>query len=215
MAEFKIKNNKWDLFFNETGEVYRNLIEAVKNGIYITDPQGILFFVNQAFVEIFGYNRKEDVLGLDIAKHLYENPSDRKEFLKQLERVGFVKNYEIKCVKKNGFKITLAATCNIIRNAQGQAIGIQGVFHDITRRKQLEEKLLLEKVKFEELLSFDEKISSIRKLDQLVDFIVEKTLTCYNAGTDMHDYGRGCNDCPACKLRREGFREFRKKYHDR
>ncbi len=46
-----------------------------------------------------------------------------------------------------------------------------------------------------------------------LDFVVKKTLTCYNAGTEMNDYGRGCNECPACKLRREGYREFMEKYH--
>ncbi len=58
------------------------------------------------------------------------------------------------------------------------------------------------------------KAETFRMAEELdcLDFIVKKTLTCYNAGEKMHDYGRGCDECPACKLRREGYTEYRRLY---
>lgn len=38
--------------------------------------------------------------------------------------------------------------------------------------------------------------------------LVELTLTCYNGVETLHEWGRGCDDCPACKLRKKGFEEF-------
>ena len=40
--------------------------------------------------------------------------------------------------------------------------------------------------------------------------IVELTLTCYNGTEALNDWGRGCGECPACKLRKKGFEEFLK-----
>lgn len=38
--------------------------------------------------------------------------------------------------------------------------------------------------------------------------LIELTLTCYNGNENMNEWGRGCNDCPACKLRKKGYEEF-------
>jgi len=39
----------------------------------------------------------------------------------------------------------------------------------------------------------------------------ELTMTCYNGVEKLNEWGRGCGQCPACKLRRRGFEEFIKK----
>ena len=41
----------------------------------------------------------------------------------------------------------------------------------------------------------------------VLDVIKEETLTCYNG-----IIGNGCGDCPACKLRKNGYLEFKKLY---
>ena len=43
-----------------------------------------------------------------------------------------------------------------------------------------------------------------QKLNELIDL----TLTCYNADEQMNEWGRGCGDCPACRLRKKGYEEF-------
>jgi 7-cyano-7-deazaguanine synthase len=42
--------------------------------------------------------------------------------------------------------------------------------------------------------------------EALVDILVEETHTCYLGNrSDRHDWGYGCGECPACKLRADGF----------
>lgn len=38
--------------------------------------------------------------------------------------------------------------------------------------------------------------------------LIELTLTCYNGDETLHEWGRGCGECPACKLRIKGYEEF-------
>ena len=46
--------------------------------------------------------------------------------------------------------------------------------------------------------------------DALTDIIVEHSHTCYLGARDIiHDWGRGCGECPACQLRAAGYRKWR------
>lgn len=44
--------------------------------------------------------------------------------------------------------------------------------------------------------------------DALVNLIREETHTCYLGERHLHDWGRGCESCPACELRVKGYRAF-------
>jgi 7-cyano-7-deazaguanine synthase len=58
------------------------------------------------------------------------------------------------------------------------------------------------------------KAETFRLAEELgcLDVVINETITCYNGVMDMHPYGRGCNICPACRLRKKGFNEYIKKY---
>jgi 7-cyano-7-deazaguanine synthase len=44
----------------------------------------------------------------------------------------------------------------------------------------------------------------------LIDLIIEETHTCYlGERRQRNDWGYGCGECPACKLRAEGWRKYR------
>lgn len=45
--------------------------------------------------------------------------------------------------------------------------------------------------------------------EELVDLIRTGTHTCYRGEhDDLHDWGYGCGDCPACELRMRGWQQF-------
>lgn len=41
-----------------------------------------------------------------------------------------------------------------------------------------------------------------------LDFILKETMTCYNGDESVHDFGKGCGECPSCRLRKKGYEEF-------
>ncbi|MDW8334391.1 MAG: 7-cyano-7-deazaguanine synthase, partial [Bacteroidia bacterium] len=60
-------------------------------------------------------------------------------------------------------------------------------------------------------LMFLSKAETWRLADELsgLDLIVRHTHTCYYGRRDrLHDWGYGCGECPACKLRKKGWEEF-------
>ena len=45
--------------------------------------------------------------------------------------------------------------------------------------------------------------------DALVDLIRAETHTCYlGRRGELHHWGYGCGDCPACRLRAEGYARY-------
>ena len=161
---------------SDTNQMFRKLVESVRSGVYIADAQGNLVYVNPAFVNMLGYSSKEEILGRNLAQELYAHPADREVFLKAMEEHGgYVRDYEVHNIRKDGTLAILSATSHFIRNDKGEVVGVEGIVQDITEKKKLEERLAFEKSKLEQILFFDEKISFMHKLDELVDFIVKKS----------------------------------------
>lgn len=186
------KKRNVDLLTKDSQDIYRKLIESVECGIYMADNKGKLFFVNQAFVKILGYDREEEVLGLNLSKELYADPKERKEFLEYMKKNGYAKNYVVRNKRKDGSIVYLSATSNYIKSKEGEVLGVEGVVNDITEKLVLEEQLKTEKGKLEEVLGFDEKVSAIRKFDKLIDFVVNKTakiLSAHKCSLMLYDYG--------------------------
>jgi 7-cyano-7-deazaguanine synthase len=45
--------------------------------------------------------------------------------------------------------------------------------------------------------------------DRLIELILEETVTCYLGDREhRHDWGYGCGDCPACRLRAAGYERY-------
>ena len=43
--------------------------------------------------------------------------------------------------------------------------------------------------------------------------VIELSHTCYNGDrTNLHDWGYGCDTCPACELRKKGYAEYKERY---
>ncbi len=167
-------------FLFDSERTFRNLIENVHCGVYIADPQGELHYVNEALVDILGYAGKQELIGLNLARDLYLEPQQREVFLKAMEKTGFVRNYEVRNKRKDGSVVLLSATSHFIHNESGTVIGIEGIVLDITENKRLQEELLQEKNKLEQLLIFSERLGGIHRMDKLSDFVVEAVARIMN-----------------------------------
>ena len=175
------KEQEINLTYSESRDLHRRLIETVRTGIFLAEAQGKLTYVNHAFVEMFGYNIKDEVIGAVFFDKLFSNPQEKEDFLRKMHETGFVRDFEARPRHKEGHVMVVSVTGDCIYNDKGEIIGFEGMIQDITGKKKLEEELLIEKRKLEQILAFDEQISTIREYNQLIDFIVEKTAVLLEA----------------------------------
>ena len=125
----------------EIRDKYRSLFYELKDAVYESTPDGRLIDINPAGIELFGYSSKEEILKVDVAKELYINVHDRVRFKEQLEKDGFVKNYELLVKNKQGAKLVVLETATLVKDSNGYITGYRGILRDITELKKSEDLL--------------------------------------------------------------------------
>ena len=135
------ERKKFEKDLRESEEKYRNLFERVRHGLFISSKEGHFLDCNQAMWGLLGYQDKEEFLKIDIVKDLYVNPENRKTFMELVEKLGFIKDFDVEFKKKNGERITVLLTATAKRDEKGTIIGYEGLNIDITDRKKMEKEL--------------------------------------------------------------------------
>ena len=113
---------------------YRCLFEGSKDMIFITFKDGLFQEVNQAAVDLLGYDSKEDLLAVGSAEKVYHNIMHWKVFQRQVNRDGFVQDFEAKFRKKDGSLLHCLLSGNAVWGKNDEIIGYQGIAKDITAR---------------------------------------------------------------------------------
>lgn len=175
------KEKDINLTHPESQHMFRRLVERGRSGIFMADVKGCLFYVNHAFVVMLGYDNKDDILGANLADVVFRDREKRAEFLRRINETGSIYDYEFPIVRKDGVDAVLSITSNFIAGDTGRIIGIDGIVHEVTDKNQLEQELLIEKQKLEQILGFDEAINSIREFDELAGFVVERSMKILEA----------------------------------
>lgn len=129
-----LKYNKLQESLKESERRYRCIFEGSRDMIFITLKDGSFEDVNQAAVDLLGYSSKEDLLSVGLAEKVYHNTMHWKVFQRQIDRDGFVKDFEAKFKKKDGSLLHCLLSGNAVWGNDGEIIGYQGIAKDITAR---------------------------------------------------------------------------------
>jgi PAS domain S-box-containing protein len=126
----------------ESEESYRTLVNNVNVGVYrnLGSPEGRFIKVNPAMVRMFGYDSVDEFLQINVTD-LYQDPKERRLFVRELARTGQVKNKELRLRKKDGAPLWASVSATALYDPNDQIKWIDGVIEDITERKQAEESL--------------------------------------------------------------------------
>lgn len=116
-------------------------IESAAEGIVITDPQGIIEYVNPAMTVIAGY-RVEELVGQ--STRIFHSGKQARSFYEELWatiRDGRVWRGEIINRRKDGSLYTELMAIAPVRNEHGETVHYVAIKHDISERKRMETDL--------------------------------------------------------------------------
>jgi PAS domain S-box-containing protein len=116
-----------------------NIIATMPDSFILTDVNGSVLRVNPALNELLGY-QEDDLAGKAVNQVFADD-----ETATILQNIGTemeIKNYETQLKTKDGSQKPVAISASIIENKRGKHIGIALIIHDLTRRKQNEQKLV-------------------------------------------------------------------------
>ena len=123
----------------ESEERYRTLFEESRDAVYMSTDEGRLVSANQAMLEMFGIARDE--LDRFRMEDLYLDASDRQRFRDEIHRAGYVRDYELRLRRRDGTVLHCLVSSTVRRGRDGRVEGFQGIIHDITERKRVEDQL--------------------------------------------------------------------------
>jgi PAS domain S-box-containing protein len=122
-------------------EDFKSLFEHVGCGVFISTKEGSFLDVNQALLDMLGYESKEEFLKIDIERDLYLNPQDRRRFRQMIEKDGRVVDYEVEFKRRDGTPLPILLTGHVRHDKDGNVIGYEGINVDLSQRMTMERQL--------------------------------------------------------------------------
>ncbi len=123
----------------ETEENFQRMMNTMPDVFYRTDAQGITRYVCPAVKNVLGYGA-EEIIGLPAAA-FYPDPSEREALIAAIRKHGFVRDFPGRMRRKDGAVIDISISTQALRDEQGQYAGVEGIWRDITERKNMEREL--------------------------------------------------------------------------
>jgi len=120
---------------------YRALAGNLSYGICRCDLDGKFLEVNEAMVKMLGYTSREELLGVNLASDLIQDPVKRAQLLGQPDQQGSVEAIEIEWKRKDGTTLKVRGSGQEVIDEQGRLDGYEVITEDVTKQRQLEEHL--------------------------------------------------------------------------
>ena len=123
----------------ESETKFRTVFEGSRAAIYISSVEGDFVDFNPFMEQMLGY-RREELFSIPLIE-LSVNKDDRIQLQRLIKSQGFVKDYELQFIKKDGALIDCLETTTAHRDGDGNIIGYQGIIRDISERNRERKKL--------------------------------------------------------------------------
>ncbi|MDO9324522.1 MAG: PAS domain S-box protein, partial [Methanoregula sp.] len=121
-------------------ENYRSILEDIQDVYYRSDTNGNLIMVSPSAAHLLGYSSVSELIGMNIAQSLYYDPEERSRLLAELNRMGSVTDYEVTLKRRDGTPVAVSTSSHKYLDENGNYLGVEGIFRDVTERKHAEEE---------------------------------------------------------------------------
>ncbi|MFH0823083.1 MAG: ATP-binding protein [Pseudomonadota bacterium] len=119
----------------ESERKYRYLFESSRMAGFVTSRDGMLIDANDAFLELFGYERDE-IVGSSVLP-LYADPALRDLFRERAEGDDGVTDFEVQVKKKDNSLTRCKISANVLKGPDGSIMGYHGIIRDVTEEERM------------------------------------------------------------------------------
>ncbi|MFQ5759189.1 MAG: ATP-binding protein [Candidatus Bathyarchaeia archaeon] len=126
----------------ESEEELQLMFESIADGVIVYDLDGNIVRVNEAAVQMHGYESRDELIGRSAFELIAEK--DQARAMKNLKRtldVGYTRNVEYMLLTRHGGKFDAELSAAVLQEASGKPKGFVVISKDITERKRADKKL--------------------------------------------------------------------------
>ncbi len=162
-------------------EKYRLLFEQVQEGVYVATPRGRLLDCNDAFVHMLGYERREELLPLNLDEDIRVDAGQRENFRREIEQQDYVRNFEVTMRRKNGTLLLAAESSFATRDAAGQIERFQGFVLDVTEKRRAEDEMRRRNRELNALNAMAVVATQSFDLDEILNLTLRQVVSLFGA----------------------------------
>lgn len=116
------------------------ILENMADTLYQTDMEGYVTLISSNVQALLGFTQDE-VIGSRLAEY-YWTPEERAKLVQAIvENNGVVTNVEALLKRKDGSPVWISTNAYVRKNDKGEPVSVEGLARDVTRQKELEQKL--------------------------------------------------------------------------
>jgi PAS domain S-box-containing protein len=164
-------------------ERYRLLFEQVQQGVFVATPEGKLLDCNDAFVQMLGYDTREELMALNINSEVYVSTEQREAFRKEIDAHNFVRNFEVTLKRKDGAQLTAAESSFATRDGAGKVERYQGFLLDMTEKKRVEDEMRRRNRELNALNAMAVIATQSFDLDEILNLTLRQVISLFGAET--------------------------------
>ena len=137
---------------------YRSIFDNSAEGVFQSSLMGRFLTVNGALVKILGYDKKDELMNVNIEFDVYKYAGERQKIIKELEEKDEIKGKTVMLKRKDGSDVVVRLNVRVYTDEDGRKKYFEGTIQDITeqayaenKRKKIEEELRKEKIRSDQL----------------------------------------------------------------
>lgn len=120
-------------------EKYRSLVTSMRDGIYQTDAEGHISFLNPAGVHILGFDNVDQATGVNL-REMFIDPVDFDPKSGSLDLPESEERSRVWMRRQDGRTVCVELTRNRMIDENGLAVGLEGIIRDVTKSVRLEQE---------------------------------------------------------------------------
>jgi diguanylate cyclase (GGDEF)-like protein/PAS domain S-box-containing protein len=129
----------------EDPQTLRELVQNLREAVYVTSPDGEILDANPAFVALTGHASLDELRRTSVID-LFVEPAVRRRETGLLELEGTIREFEMRIKRRDGETRTVLDTAYVSSDASGRKV-YNGILVDISERKRFEERLIEQSIR--------------------------------------------------------------------
>jgi len=163
-----------EIALKESQKKYMDLIEHLPQSVFEADTNGKLIFANTHLLNSFGFTHKDFAKGINVITMI--DPSNHEKATSKLHNIinnNDTNSIDLLMLKTNTTTFPSVLYPTIIKNSD-LVEGIRGIIVDVTEQKIIEDKIKLNEIRLEAMLSLSK--MSDKSIKIITDFALKKAV---------------------------------------